>query len=327
MSTILDNLKRVEEKLDKNYTSYQLLTALDQLIWQGCKPIIECSDFFDRIIANVLCWGSMNSRRKLSSLEKPKFYTMAFAFLASQDPKQKLTILKKMRLERNILFYAMRQFVALTSDLGPVPATGPLVYRLAITAPSKVWFASKSVAFWYDEASAFKGYIIEKYMRLVMMEANHFCKHQKEINPTLVFDIEDVAQNFILAVSKAIDKCDALQGTLTTYIQNWIKDAKGNPATRGEYGVAYSIPASQRKALATGKASSVNVSISLDDEAMQVAACQGVDTEYERQDYIEWVRKLTKKLDPLGISRMLMGIQEHLSSSEVELLSTVRTKP
>jgi uncharacterized protein YejL (UPF0352 family) len=166
--------------------------------------------------------------------------------------------------------------------------------------------------------------IMEKYMRFVMMEAQMFHKQQREHNPHLNFDIEDLAQNFSLAVNKAIDKCDAQQGTLTSYIKNWIKDAKGNPQLRGEYGIAYTIPASQRRAMAQSTNNkAVNISVSIDDEELQgLRSESNIEEEYERKRTIDLVRVLAKRADPTGISRMFLGIGEILLPEELRQLET-----
>jgi hypothetical protein len=157
-----------------------------------------------------------------------------------------------------------------------------------------------------------------------MMEAQMFHKQQREHNPHLNFDIEDLAQNFSLAVNKAIDKCDAQQGTLTSYIKNWIKDAKGNPQLRGEYGIAYTIPASQRRAMVQSTNNkAVNISVSIDDEELQgLRSESNIEEEYERKRTIDLVRVLAKRADPTGISRMFLGIGEILLPEELRQLET-----
>lgn len=324
MANALDGLKNVKEQLTHNYTSFQLLSVLDQLLWKSLWPIINTTDYFDRVLANIIGWSATNPRRKLSSLPKERFNTYVIAYLSADDPKTKYRILKKMRIERNILFYVISRFLDLTKDMPGLRPTQSLVNKLGVFSHERLWFSYRESDYWHSQALSFKGMIMEKYMRFVMMEAQQFYKQQKQHNPHLNFDVDDIAQNFILAVNKAIDKCDAQQGTLTSYIQNWIKDAKGNPQLRGEYGIAYTIPASQRRALAKDpKNNAVNISVSIDSsDLLQLRSDTDVEEEFDRTRTIDVVRLLAKQADPMGISRLFLGISEILNSKEIQMLST-----
>lgn len=324
MANALDSLKRVKEQLGQNYTSFQLLSVLDQLLWKSMWPILRTTDYFDRVLANVIGWSATNPRRKLSSLPKDRFNTYAMAYLAADTPKIKFRILKKMRIERNVLFYVVGRFLEIMKDVPPARPSQRIANALAVFDYEGLWFTAREAGYWHHQSIEFKGMIMEKYMRFVMMEAQMFHKQQREHNPHLNFDIEDLAQNFSLAVNKAIDKCDAQQGTLTSYIKNWIKDAKGNPQLRGEYGIAYTIPASQRRAMAQSTNNkAVNISVSIDDEELQgLRSESNIEEEYERKRTIDLVRVLAKRADPTGISRMFLGIGEILLPEELRQLET-----
>jgi hypothetical protein len=324
MANALDSLKRVKEQLGQNYTSFQLLSVLDQLLWKSMWPILRTTDYFDRVLANVIGWSATNPRRKLSSLPKERFNTYAMAYLAADTPKIKFRILKKMRIERNVLFYVVGRFLEIMQDVPPARPSQRIANALAVFDYEGLWFAARESSYWHQRSIEFKGMIMEKYMRFVMMEAQMFHKQQRDHNPHLNFDIEDLAQNFSLAVNKAIDKCDAQQGTLTSYIKNWIKDAKGNPQLRGEYGIAYTIPASQRRLMAQSTNNkAVNISVSIDDEELQgLRSESNIEEEYERKRTIDLVRMLAKRADPTGISRMFLGIGEILLPEELRQLET-----
>lgn len=327
MTNALDSLKRVKEQLGKNYTSFQMLSVLDRLLWRAMSPIVETTDFFDRVLANVLGWGALNPRRKLSSLPKERFITYAMAYLAADSAQDKLRILRRLRLERNILFYTINQFISIASKTEPGNTDSRTYNALAAYKPERVWFAAREAQYWQDQALAFKGMILEKYMRFVMVEAQSFYKYQRQNNPHLTFELSEIAQNFVLVVNKAIDKCDAQKGTLTSHIQNWIKDAKGNPQLRGEYGIAYTIPASQRRSYVTSdKTKAVNISVSYDSsELLQLVDEKSVEEEAARNKTIETVRMLAKTADPSGIARLFLGIGECLSPTELAQLENQLT--
>ena len=334
MSKTLEVLKSVKEKLDHNYTSYQLLSVLDKLLLRSIRPIINTTDYVDRVLANVVAWAAVNPRRKVTSLPKPTFNTYVMAYLASDKPEQKAKILGRMRLERNVLFFIASRFNKMTHSLNAARPSPSLSNALAVTHPARVYFASRDSQFWCEQASVFKAQIMEKYMRLAMVEAQMFYRQQKTNNPHLKFDLDELGQNFMLAVSKAVDKCDAQQGTLTTYVQNWIKDAKGNPSLRGEYGIAYTIPAAHRRTLAQtkdgtsgGKPHNVNISVSIDSQDLDhLTSDSDVEQEVVRNQQIRRVRLLAKRIDPTGIGRLYLGVDEILNDQELtRLLANITT--
>lgn len=324
-SAVLNSLKKVKERIGHNYTSYQLLTILDRLLLRALKPVIETTDFFDRIIACVIGWAATNPRRKLSALPREKFNTYVMAYLASSDPELKYRIVRKMKLERNILFFVLARFHELTLRLDHTRPDQKLIRTLKVTAPNKLWFAARTSKYWWKQAEEFKHMMMEKYFRLVMLETTIYCKTQKRDNPHLVINVDDVAQNFVLAVSKAIDKCDAEQGTLTSYVQNWIKDAKSTSHYRHEYGIAYTIPASRRRQLAeSNKTHAINLSVSFDSEELkELESDTNIEEETIRKDTVNMVRRLAKLADPSGVSRLFLGIGESLTADELLQLSAI----
>ena len=319
---VLYNIKTIKERLQKNYSSYQLLSTLDNYLFRAAKPIIETTNWLDFTVANVVGWNAMNPRRKISTLDRDVWHRYQFAFLVSDDPVLKYQILRKMRLERNILFTALDRFMSvLPNDPSQIRNPKALV-SVGCFNPDELWAAVQECRFWYGLAVSMKGMIIEKYMRLVFVEAVNFHNYQRQLNPALTYDLEEIAQNFIANVAKAIDKCDTHHGTLTTYIRNWLQDAKSNPRTRGEYGVAYAIPPSKRKAVAMKEDDTVNIALSMDAESVQLAeAAETAESNLVRNQGLQLTRQLAKEVDPAGIGRLFLGIQEILTPEEKALLS------
>jgi len=84
-----------------------------------------------------------------------------------------------------------------------------------------LYAALQQVRYWDEKARDFKGKIIQKYTRMALLQAkatyedfNHYVK------------LDDVVQIYLLVVSRAIDRCDARQGVITTFTQNWFKSAR-----------------------------------------------------------------------------------------------------
>jgi hypothetical protein len=105
-------------------------------------------------------------------------------------------------------------------------------------------------------------------------------------------------------------------------VDRWLSDARSTNNFRDESGIAYTIPSGQRKRLATGESSMHNYAIPIDDQEVLALIDERDDQEERaiRQDTINMVRTLAKRVDPSGIGRMSLGITEILSPSEIELL-------
>ena len=181
----------------------------------------------------------------------------------------------------------------------------------------------RRVAYWTEKALTFKHQIIEKYMRLVMLEAHAYATHHKQNNPHIRIDLDEVAQNFILAVSKAIDKCNANKGTLTSYVQMWLKDARNTVHFQHSYGFAYSIPTNKRREIAAGKSHINNMVFDLDSaEAQSVAVEYDLESDIDNKKIVNTVRAISKQADPTGLGRLTLQITEVLSPKERQLLKT-----
>ena len=144
------------------------------------------------------------------------------------------------------------------------------------------------------------------------------------------FDFEDVYQNFLTAITKAVDKYDCSKGALTSYINYWVLNAQtcSNTDHGHEYGIAYTIPPLQRKQMALGDKSNVNFSVSLDKpmateggDAVSLkdylVGDAGVDLKIEHQQEIDRVRYLAKCADIKGLARLYLDLDEVFSGKEL----------
>lgn len=327
-SHVLNVLKSVNERISDNYTSGQLFEVLDVLLYRSINPIIENSNYVDRVLSIVLAWYTQNQRRKISPLPKDRFNTYIITFLASKDNDLRKKIYRKMGLERNITFFIVSRWLSLLrpwQDLHIRQARGETlltemasIERSALVVNNHNLFAViQEVKCWYERSSEFKQCLLEKYMRFIMLEALHHYKAQQTHNPHLRLELDEVAQNFVLATYKAIDKFDAERGTLTTYIQNWLKNAKVSNHFKHEYGTAYNIPHSRKMKIASKSDTTTNnLYVELDkEEVLEVADELSVEADVIRRNEVEFIRLLAKEADPEGIGRMFLGIGEYFPKS------------
>ena len=93
--------------------------------------------------------------------------------------------------------------------------------ELSITDAHLYYANYKQVAYWFDKAQDFKSKIMQKYVRMTILQAQKaYVEYNHEI------DLDDITQIYLQIMSKAIDRCDSRFGVLTTFIQSWLKSAK-----------------------------------------------------------------------------------------------------
>ena len=165
----------------------------------------------------------------------------------------------------------------------------------------------------------FRNMIVNNYYKLTLKQANIFCSAK-----TGNFDHQDVWNNFLSAVIKALDKYDCSKGALTSYIKWWLLNVQNSNHDTGEYSVAYTVPHAHRKTLATGKSNSSNFSLSLsygdDTDVLEYHDGNSVSEEtlYEKSQEVNIVLALIKKSDYRGIYRLYNSVEETYFKEEYD---------
>lgn len=337
-SIVIEKLKTVDERLSKNYSTEQLLSTLDELLLRAISAVINSTNFLDQKLITVATWYSTNQRRKITPMKKGQFIAAAMAYILS-DSKTKTRIYKKMSLERNLTLDLITQWQVLAKECVQLEVKmlcspsediesriNYLRWQLRTSDPNRLYSDYHTVKYYTDLAYNFREQIAEKYMRKVATEAVMYHKDQREKNGSRM-NLNDIGQNFMLAVYKAIDKCDVHKGTLTSYVDVWIKNAKTTNLYRDETGIAYNIPSGQRKQLAIGNSTIANFALSIDDEEVKnITSDYNQEEALSRQQTIDQVRRLAKAVDPSGFGRLVLGIREILSPKEIEQLKRESVK-
>jgi RNA polymerase sigma factor (sigma-70 family) len=318
------------QTLSNEVTTKQIETVLDFLIDKAIYAIMRSSNFMDILMASALAWKTENPRRKISAIDRGEVTALLFHYTCLQSVEQKKEVLKLLHLERSFLLFAcmlymntMKKYVDLSNELVRLRInhknTSDVLFQKrqfesAFQLTPESYSAYYEVALWHQNAVEFRAMIFSRYMKLVLKES---ARHFKLSKQTL--DYNDLIQNLIVGVYKAIDKFDSSRGTITSYIQQWIMASKLQRSH--EYGVAYYIPDSKKRAIAGGTSSINNMYVSLDE----------VDNE-QRDDTIEEyeeanrIRRLAKRVDRLGLARYALGIQEALTPKEMESLKHIYAK-
>ena len=293
-SASFDAAKNVRERLEVNYSSAQLMYVLDRLLFRAVTPLLKNTTYLDNALLDTAAWYSKSQRRKLSGFDKPQFLTQCLEFCTSVDVLTKAALWKRMGLERSLVLYLLQNWLA-----SPSHYTGDNLYR-----------DRGHVLFWYNAAVEFRSQIAEKYLRHAMREAQKYYASQSQGSGDRL-DPDDLMQNYTLAVMRAIDKLDPTKGTLTSYVNHWMRDASTNSKFRYESGVAFNLNSAQRRATASGDGIS-NYSLSSEVDPVHE---DDTDEKLEQAGVVKYVRELSRKLDPTGLGRLYLEIGETLKDT------------
>lgn len=320
-SETMTAVKSVTEKIKHNYSSSQYVEVLERMILNAVNPIMQSTTFVDTYVSGIIHHYMENGRRKISNTNKFNLLSRAILFL-SVDNSAKPKIYRSLRLERNLTFIVVRNFLELTkeykklkllllSDSGNAEILQRLrAIEISIGYKGRIDLCAviSNVSFWHDKYVAFKNSVLEKYMRMITMQAQNFYKHNNSN-----IELGDLIQNYILFAAKAIDKFDHRQGTLTSYILNWLNHAR-NLTASNENGTAFILPPNKRRECKVN-----NISVSLEDDDVKNIEIDTIE-DMEREIQNERVRTIARLADPHGYARLALGISECLTVNEVEAL-------
>lgn len=316
-SKVMGDIKTTNEVIKHNYSTYQYMGVLDSLLFNALSTIIHSSEYADDYVAGLLYHYTENGRRKVSSLSKKKFSLLATKFLFA-DSDAKLRLYKKMRIERGVTSTIIKSFLIELEEYTNIKRnyykTGKSEYlnkikdienRIYYTESIDLLAVTREAQYWYKYYKDFKNMILQKYMRLIVKQAQAFYSHNNS-NITL----DDLIQNYFLYASKAIDKLDQRKGTLTSYILNWLNHAR-NVTASNEHGTAFILPPTKRREGVIN-----NISVSMEDDEVKNLETSIYDT-VEKDSERNLIRRLAKIADPSGYARLFLGIDEILSKEDI----------
>ena len=326
--------------LDKNLTGEQIQQVLDLFLYKALEPIVLNTDAFDLQVSYILALVSANRKRKPSSLPRERVIELLCQYLASDDRPTKYRLLREARLERSFLHvFASRflkqyeeyvtiynNFMSATNSGARLLLKGELdasannagcsdrqgLYRILTLANSYLqkFYSSRSL-------------VLDHYLKLSSRQAKMFTSAS---NGTI--DFQDVRQSILKSILVAIDKYDSNKGALTSYINWWVLNAQTCGTSEHEYGIAYTVPQSQRKKIALHDTGYLNYSVSLDDvvgeEGRDLHSIIGdganVQAELERRDSARVIQELAKCVDARGCARLVLDIDETFSADEMRIM-------
>lgn len=302
-SATFASLKAIKEELTENYTSFQLLSTLDFFLESAIDPIISgYPDLPDVYFSQVVAYQFNNPNVKCSRNDKTELPARLFNSLTTQGRKKR-EHQKKMLLNRGLLFGLVSIFMKTVNTYRqlhdpylPIDRTSRLM--LLQLADQRVgstclYPAIAQVDFWIAKAYHFKELIIQKYVRMTIMQAK---KTYEDIEHTK--DLNDLIQIYLIYLAKAIERCDSRQGVLTPYIKFWFYSAKSEitkSVAKDGLGTSY-------------------------DQLLEAGVdAQSIDPD-SNYEALQHLCSVAKKLDPTGAYRFALQIPETFSSRDIRKL-------
>lgn len=330
----------MDPALTKNLSGGQIQEVLDFLIIESLAPIVKNSSIFDAQICYLLSLVTRNRKRKISALDRETLISMLCSYIETNDYEKKILILTTAKIERGFFYTFVVNFLQEVNGYTDLyqkwvceaddAEHERLGMRLTVIEQSvgvtrdKLFPTINICSDWLELAYEFRNSIISNYIRHAYKHAKAFCA-----NKSRNFDFNDVHQNLLTAVTKAIDKYDSSKGAVTSYINFWLLNAMTSNLEHGhEYGIAYSIPYTQRRALVNGTSMEVNFSVSLEQQLTSdredggptvlshLVGSTGADVGLEQQQEMDLIRYLAKHADIRGMARLYQGIDEYFSPKE-----------
>lgn len=298
-SEVFASLKNIREEVKENFTSYQWLHVLDYFIESAIDPIATAyPDLADTYFAKVVAWQAHRPSVKFSRTDKHALPTLLFNSLTTES-EAKREHQKKMLLNRGLLFGLISLFDRATADYmrlhDPTHKTSKSRRAFLISlaearcGSSYLYAAVRQSRFFAQKAYWFKELIVQKYTRMTIMSAK---KTYEETE--FQYNLNDTIQVYLMYLSKAIDRCDARQGVLTTFIQTWFYSAKAEI---------------MKTVTQDSKTSSYDELLESGMSAHSVEP----DRKYE---VLQHLCVTAKSLDPEGALRHALGIPEVFRSSD-----------
>jgi len=283
-SATFGSLKGVTEGIVGNLTSHQYLCTLQFFLKHGLDLLYGTAPaFIENFAAKVVATQTLKPSTKFSMNTKGVMPHHFYNLIITKD----FAHFENMHLNRGILFGILSVFAHLVNTYDKIQARAVRVSKqtelrvqasiqdaLGMEYKYNLFAISREVQYWEGKARWFKELIVQKYMRMALLQAQ---STYKEL--ACSFPLDDIAQIYLAYVAKAIDRCDSRQGVLTTFISSWLKSAKAEAARQAKdnYHTSYEELVEEGTQLG-------DVLPDMDFEALEHVA--SVAKQYDREGYV-----------------------------------------
>lgn len=287
-------------------TSYQYLSSYDELLRKAVDPIVRESNFARSFVANLLGWQEKNFRRKISFLPRAIATQRGLEFLVAH-PTRRVKAFHQIRLERGVMSEMVEGFLLATEEVGRAANLDPGLRRegedwnqfygrcraICQTVEEaldcfNLIRVRREAEYWMATAMDFREKILQKYYRLCLTTAQR--DYVSFFNMSVPLD--DIINSYLVAATRAIDKCDYRQGVLTSHITKWFLTAREHVGkSRGSTSLQLS------DALTLDEVGNVPVS--------------SQESDLLRREEMQTLREIAALVDPEGIGRTYLRIPDH----------------
>lgn len=326
--------------MDKNLTGEQIQKVMDMLLYKALEPIMLHSNVFDAQVSHILTTVTTNRKRKLSSIPRELLVENLCTVLTRKESHQKFKTFRECRIERSFIHCFIKKFLDSNHEfleayhlflLDPTAERRVHLDNLAYVnggceKRADMYRIMTHSRAYLDQFYKFRSQVLDNYLRHSSTQA----KSHVSANSNNQHSFSDLKQSILKAMVVALDKYDSSKGALTTYINWWVLNAQTCSADY-EYGVAYTVPQSQKRKLAEGRSNEVNFSVSLDalkkpgeddERTLYSTLSDGhiMDDDFERLESQQLVQLLAKEVDRSGVARLTLDIGEYFTKEERELM-------
>lgn len=331
---------------DENLTGGQIQQILDKLLYDSIY-LLAPFGILDQQLTTILSSLVLDKRRKISSADYDLSIDMLCRLVMGVEEDIFSTI-KKLKLERTLYIKLISNFLMMVEE-----QDYPKFYSQWIRVSAKManptrrlqlkeaqlnqklleiekhvkidrlhlFMVYQNVKFNMVNFHQFKSTILSQFINLAHKYTSTQIKHK---NKSLNYD--DLFQNIVAAVSKAIDKYDSSKGALTSYIKYWIINAQNQNNSHIE-GQAYEITYNQRQKVAKKETLDLNFSTSLSDAHRNSAVdYDSPETLVEDLDAKARITALIKHADPKSVFRLSSNIEEFLTDEERKMMRKLSLK-
>lgn len=326
-----------------NYTSGQIEFVMDSLLYASLKEVLKATKVFDSQLTYLLSLLTTNKKRKPYNAETRERAMALLVKAMSVDGLDKLEYIQEFKMERNFIFVFLdnflnkyydlymghyRSFITTTKKIERIKYARKLdaiVKDLGAESRSALFRCLVNLNDILPEFMAYFNGVVSDYYRLCTQQARFYIETNRGKN----YDPHDVNQNFLRNVLVAINKFDSHKGAMVPYVKWWIVNAQTSGSREHEYGIAYTVPQTQRKKIATGKDATINFSVSLDTPVSDnsegseelhnlISDDQRLEDIVDAQRSTQKLASLIKTVDPYGIARLSLDISEHFTQKELD---------
>ena len=307
-SEVFARLKAISENIKINLTSLEYLQILDYFLKNAWKKVVlHYPEFTNNYLAKILSFVSFHRSYKVCSEPKQTFPILVYQCIQATNAS-KVTAFDHIHLNRGIIFGLLSQWLNLAEKRNEIwsPFTKGMTERERFIASDLIdqqldlkdkdnfQAVYTEVIYWYNKARDFRTMICQKYTRFALLQAQKaYVQYNYRIS------LNDISVIYCLIVGKAIDRCDARFGVLTSFIQNWMKSAQCQVAKLAKQDNHYSLEA-------------------LHEQYGDYADLPYI--ELKTNDEVNDIAYKAQLADPDGVLRATLGIPEFVSIDDYTFL-------